>query len=96
MTNEQLNDYRHSTRAGPGPVHRAGGAVTVVKAGIVDVGDALGTINFGANIYLSDTDGTLADGTGTKTKVVGRVEPGWASTTVDRLLRIDQADAFTP
>ena len=74
----------------------AGGAVTVVKAGIVDIGDALGTINFGASIYLSDTDGTLADGTGTKTKVVGRVEPGWASTTVDRLLRIDQADAFTP
>lgn len=74
----------------------AGAVLTVVTAGIVDIGDALGTINFGANIYLSDTDGTLADGTGTKTKVVGRVEPGWAHTTVDRLLRIDQADAFTP
>lgn len=74
----------------------AGGVVTVVIAGLVDIGDALGSINFGANIFLSDTDGTLADAAGTKTKVVGRVEPGWASTTVDRLLRIDQADAFTP
>ena len=73
----------------------AGQVVTVVRAGIVDIGDALSG-NYGADVYLSDTDGVLADATGTKTKVVGRIEPGWANTTADKLLRIDQADAFTP
>ena len=73
----------------------AGQVVTVVRAGIVDTGDALSG-NYGADVYLSDTDGVLADATGTKTKVVGRIEPGWANTTADKLLRIDQADAFTP
>jgi hypothetical protein len=71
-------------------------AVTVVRKGILDMGEALVGLAFNALVYLSDTDGTLADGTGTKTKVLGEVVPGWANTTADKLLRLNQRDAFTP
>ena len=73
-----------------------GDTVTVVRQGLVDLGEALAGMNHGALVYLSDTDGTLADATGTVTKVVGEVAPGWGGTTADKLLRIGQAQAFTP
>ncbi len=40
---------------------RVGQAVTVVEEGLLDVGDALDAMAFGAPVYLSVTDGTLTD-----------------------------------
>lgn len=55
---------------------------------LLDVGDALDALNFGAVVYLSDTDGTLADSAGTVSKTVGVVTSGWAATTADKLLQL--------
>lgn len=68
---------------------RIGKAITVVRDGILDIGEALAGLAPGDPIYLSDTDGTLATSTGTTNVVVGRVEPGNANgTTADLLLRV--------
>jgi hypothetical protein len=67
----------------------AGLPVTAVRRGIVDVGEALSGMAFDADVYLSDTDGTLATTAGTTSLVVGTVVPGWAATTADKLLRVD-------
>lgn len=69
----------------------ANGAITVVKRGIVDVGDALASETLDEELNLSDTDGKLDDGAGspTGTYPVGRVWPGFGSTTADLLLYID-------
>lgn len=63
--------------------------VTVVRKGWLNVGDALSALNFDADVFLSDTAGTAADGAGTVSKVIGTVVPGWGATAGDRLLRID-------
>lgn len=64
-------------------------AVTAVRKGTLDVGDALSALAFGALVYLSDTDGQLADAAGTVTVVVGRVIAAWGNTTADKLLLVD-------
>jgi hypothetical protein len=63
--------------------------VTVVKRGIIDVGDALDSLDYDAAIYLSNTDVTLGDAAATVSLVVGRVVPGWGYTTADKLLHLD-------
>lgn len=65
--------------------------VTALKRGKVDVGDALSALAFDAPLYLSDTDGLLADTAGSVTVLAGAVIPAWASTTADRLLWLDFA-----
>jgi hypothetical protein len=68
---------------------RIGQAITVVREGLLDVGDALDALAFGAPVYLSDADGTLADAAGTVPTVVGRVVPGWGNgATADKLLKV--------
>lgn len=67
----------------------AGQAVTVVKRGIVDVGNALSALAYDQDVYLSDTDGKLADAAGTTSVVVGKVVPGWNATTADKLLCVE-------
>ncbi len=71
-------------------VHAAavGEAVTIINQGIVDVGDALSALNYGAPIYVSDTDGTFgaADTDSTVDTIVGRVVPGWNTTSGEKLL----------
>lgn len=67
----------------------AGQAITVIKRGILDVGDALSGLAYDQVVYLSDTDGTLADSAGTVSTVVGRVVPGWGATTADKLLLVN-------
>ena len=54
---------------------------------ILDLGAALDGLNYAAPVYLSDTDGTLADSAGTVSTVVGKVVPGWAGT-AKKLLRL--------
>jgi len=63
--------------------------ITVLRKGILDVGEALAALTFDDDVYLSDTDGTLADAAGTVSKIVATVVPAWGYTTADRLLRVD-------
>jgi hypothetical protein len=68
----------------------AGEAVTAVRKGVMD--GFVFTQAYDAIIYLSDTDGTLADAAGTVSTVVGRVVPGWSQllgTAADKLLFVD-------
>lgn len=65
-----------------------GDTVTGHKSPVVlDVGDALSGLNYGASVYLSDTDGTLADAAGTVSTVVAKVVAGWAGS-AKKLLRL--------
>lgn len=69
----------------------AGGSGTVVRRGILNGYDLSG-LNFGAPIYLSNTDGTLADAAGTTTVLIGRVISGLSvtvGTTADKLLLLE-------
>jgi len=71
----------------------AGEALTAVRRGVLD-GFAISALNFGAPIYLSDTDGLLADSAGTVSTIVGRVIPGTSTTlgtAFDRLLFVNLA-----
>jgi hypothetical protein len=64
---------------------------TVVRKGVLD-GYDLSSLAYGALVYLSDTDGTLADAAGTVSVVVGRVVPGTSTTlgtSFDKLLFVD-------
>lgn len=58
---------------------------------IVDLGNALGGLAFGASVYLSDNAGELADAAGSATVVMGTVIPAWGATTADKLLRVNGA-----
>jgi hypothetical protein len=64
--------------------------VTAVARGVLD-GYTFSQA-YDATIYLSDTDGTLADAAGTTSKIVGRVIPATATTlgtAYDKLLRVE-------
>jgi hypothetical protein len=67
----------------------ANATITVMKRGILDVGNALSAVAYGATVFLSDTDGTLADTAGTVSTIVGYVIPGFGSTTPDKLLLVN-------
>lgn len=69
----------------------AGEPTTIIRKGVVD-GFDLSSLAYDAAVYLSNTDGTLADTAGTVSTVVGRVIPGSATTlgtAKDKLLLID-------
>lgn len=69
----------------------AGESLTALKHGVLD-GYALAALAYNAKVYLSDTDGTLADAAGTVSLVIGRVMPGWSQTlgtAADKLLLVD-------
>lgn len=72
-----------------------GEAVTIVKRGLVDLGDALTAQTIDALVQLSDTDGTLDVG-GIPTGVynVGRVYPAFGATTADKVLLVDIATHY--
>lgn len=55
---------------------------------VLDMGEALAALAFGAAVYASNTAGALGDAAGTTSKVIGRVVPGWAATTADKLLQL--------
>lgn len=68
-----------------------GQPITVVKRGLVNLGDALDAEDFDEELNLSDTDGALDDGDGvpTGTYPVGRVVPAWGATSADKILFVD-------
>jgi hypothetical protein len=68
----------------------AGEAVTAIAQGVLD-GFDLSALAFDAAIFLSDTDGRLADAAGTVSVTAGRVIPGTSATlgtAHDKLLRV--------
>lgn len=68
----------------------AGMGVTAVRKGVLD-GFTFSQA-YDAIIYLSDTDGALADAAGTVSTIVGRVIPGTATTlgtAYDKMLFVD-------
>lgn len=69
--------------------------ITVAPANaLVNVGNALSALAYGAPVYLSDTGtntGTMADAAGTATLIVGYVEQSENASTPDKLLRINSA-----
>jgi hypothetical protein len=68
----------------------AGEALTAVRKGVMD-GFTFSQA-YDAIIYLSDTDGRLADAAGTVSTIVGRVVPAWGQlvgTAADKLLFVD-------
>lgn len=67
---------------------KVGDAVTVVRDGLLDVGDILSSLNIGDPVYLGDTDGQLTDAAGTVSTIVGRVEPAFEGQNTNRLLRV--------
>lgn len=68
----------------------AGESLTGIIRGLVDVPGALDALAFDAQIFLSDTAGTIADTAGTVSTVVGTIVPGWASgASPDRLLLLN-------
>jgi predicted RecA/RadA family phage recombinase len=69
----------------------AGEAVTALRRGILKGFDLSG-LNFGATVYLSDTDGSISGTAGTKAVTVGYVVAGNAQllgSTADKLLLVD-------
>lgn len=69
----------------------AGATGTAIRKGVVDGLDLSG-LDYDDPVYLSDTDGTFADGAGSVSTVVGRVIPAWAQTlgnSPDKLLFVD-------
>lgn len=67
-----------------------GEAVTGIENGVMDGYDLSG-LAYDAPVYLSDTDGRLADAAGTVSTVIGRVIPGTATTlgtALDKLLLV--------
>lgn len=65
-----------------------GETLTIINQGLVDVGDALSALDFGADVYVSDTDGSFSTAVGDSTVdlIVGMVVPAWNHPTADRLL----------
>lgn len=69
----------------------AGEALTAIRKGVMD-GFDVSALAWDADIYLSDTDGRIADAAGTVATKVGRVIPGTATTlgtAYDKMVFID-------
>lgn len=68
-----------------------GQAVTIMKKGLLDVGDALDSETIDELLRASNTDGKIDDGAGTPTGTynVGRVWPAFGATSADKLLFVD-------
>lgn len=65
------------------------GSIVLLKSNaIIDLGEALVGLAFDASVFVSDTDATLADSAGTVSRIVGKVVPGFAGATADKLLML--------
>ena len=68
----------------------AGQAVTVLVLGTIDLGSIFSAAAYDSSVFLSDTDGRLANGDdGTVMRYVGKVVPGWGNQTADILLFVN-------
>ena len=71
--------------------NQAGITITVVKKGVVEVGDALTSETYDEALKLSNTDGKIDDGAGAPTGsyIIGRVLPAFGATTADKVLLLE-------
>jgi hypothetical protein len=69
---------------------RVGRAVTVVRGGLVDVGNALDAMAFGAPVFLSDTDGAFDTAAGTTSVIAGRVHPIWNGSIANKVFKVEK------
>ena len=69
----------------------AGEALTIMKRGLMDLGDALTAETIDELLAISNTDGKIDDGAGTPTADynIGRVYPSFGATTADKILLVD-------
>lgn len=67
---------------------RPGVAVTVVRDGLLDVGNALDGMAYGAPVFLSNTDGTLSDTAGTVSVRIGSVQAVYGENPPGKLLHV--------
>ena len=69
----------------------AGETISVLKSGILDVGDALDALAYDLALYNSDTDGAIGSAASDSTvdNIIGRVVAGWGDTAGDKLLLVD-------
>lgn len=65
-----------------------GQAITVVREGLLDIGDALSGVAIGAKLFVSDTDGQIATAAGSASMIIGRCVPAWGSLTSDKLFLV--------
>ena len=74
----------------------AGEALTIMKSGLIDLGDALDSETFDELLAISDTDGKIDDGAGVPTADynIGRVYPSFGATTADKILLVDIASHY--
>lgn len=90
----QLADQDEATEDDPAGVaittaNAAGITITVLRKGLLDLGNALGDLAYGATVYLSATPGGIYDSDPGNTIVIGKVNPAWGYTTADKVLRLD-------
>jgi hypothetical protein len=64
-------------------------AITVVRKGILNVGDALDALAYDQDVYLDNTDGALGTVAGSVSTKIGRVVPLFGYTTADKGLLVD-------
>lgn len=67
---------------------RVGQGITVVRDGLLDIGNALSGVAIGAPLFSSDTDGQIATSAGSNSVIVGRCAAGWGSLTSDKLFLV--------
>jgi hypothetical protein len=66
----------------------AGMPVSIIRDGLVDVGNILTGLAYGALVYASDTAGRLADGSVNSLAAIAEVVPVFSSSVADKLLRV--------
>ena len=89
----ELGKATNNAEIGDGFIAEKSVAIGEVATGLknpclLEVGDSLSGLAYGAPVYLSDTDGTLADAAGTVPFIVGTVVPGWAGS-AKKVLRLE-------
>lgn len=60
-----------------------------MRKGVLDIGNALSGVAYGAKLYLSSTPGKIDDGITADEEEIGQCVPAWDATTADKLLRVD-------
>ena len=70
-------------------INNLAGKITVLRKGIVFLGAALDARPFDSDVFLSNTDGALADAAGTVSLVVGTVVPLYGYSPYKKGLRLD-------
>lgn len=71
-------------------IYTIGETLDVLSDGKLDIGKtALNSLDYGVDVYLSDTDGGIATTPGTRNVTVGTVEAVWNGTTPSKILRVN-------